>query len=497
MSKNFKRKFRAQAKGFTIIEVLVAIGLFVLIVGGAVGAVAQAFLVNRLGEEESYANFLASEGLEGVRAIAARDYFNLVNGSYGLKTTSGFWEFSGSSETFSKYTRSEIISNVYRDGSGNIVASGGTLDLYTKRVESKVSWNFSPGRPESVSLKSYFSFWQQKICEWGNTSALNQVGGLDLPGKISATDIEIANNVGYVTGGSSSNQGVFFTLNLSNPINPTISGSITNLSSVVNSVSVSGNFAYLATADLSKTLLVVNVSNPSSPVIVGSSGVAGGAGLAVATADKFAYLGVANNSGPEFYIYDVSNPSSPTVVGTFNAGKDVTAISVKNNRAYLAVTTTGSGQSSLLVLDVSNPQNPVQIGSFINPNAPPGAKGTSVVYAGGIVHLTILGSSSVPLYYLLDASDPSNISLLGDLPAQGGMEGINGVDAGSGFALLATNKASAAIIIVDITNPNNPTAKISYSLGGGANGLGAKINGCYAYVASSDSNQEIKVVAPK
>lgn len=485
--------------GFTIVEVILAMGLFAIVVGGGVGAAVRAFSANRLGEEESQALFLANEGIEAARAIADRDYFNLVNGTYGLATGEGIWEFSGSSQALGKFTRQVVISNVFRDAQGKIVSSGGTLDLFTKRVESRVSWNFVPSRTEAIALKTYFTYWLESICEWGDTAELTQVGGLNLTGNINATDIEVAEEgeVGYVTGEGGGQTGVFFTLDLTNPLNPQTAGSLTGLSKVVDGVAVSGNYAYLATAISTQELMVVNVSNPASPAVVGSSGTPAGAALDVATINGFVYLGVTNNNGPEFFSYNVSNPANPAVLGTYEVGKDVSAISVAGSRAYLAVTTTGSGQSNLLVLDISNPANITEIGSYAAPGVPPGAKGEAVFYSGGVVHMVISGSASSPLYYLLDASDPANISMIGSLPAQGGMQAINDVETGSGFALLATDKAADAILIVDIRNPSNPTRKLGFALGGGANGLGAKINGCYAYVASTDNNQEIKVVAPE
>ena len=484
-------------KSFTILEIIIAIGLFALTVGGIAGLIAQTFSINRLGEEESYGNFLAIEGLEAARVIARRDYFNLVNGNYGLTTSNGFWEFNGSSQTFGKFNRQLVVSNVFRDGGGNIVSSGGALDLFTKRVEALVTWNFSPGRNNEVSLKTYFTFWNESICEWEDSESLTQVGGLNLPGNVDATDIEVEEDVGYVTRGTS-NRGEFHVLDISNPLNPQVAGSLTPaLSERINGVSVVGSYAYLATARSTQELLVVNISNPASPSIIGSNGAPAAAALDVAAAEDFAYLGVTNNSGPEFYIYNVSNPASPVLLGTFESGKDVNAVSVAGTRAYLAVTNTGQGEPNFLVLDISNPTSPTQIGSYADPLAPSGAKGEAVFYSGGIAHLVISGSASSPLYFLLDASNPANISRLGYLAAQGGMQAINDVETGSGFALLATDKATDAILIVDIRNPANPTKKLAYDLGGGANGLGAEINGCYAYVATSDQNQEIKVVAPQ
>ncbi|OGC56117.1 hypothetical protein A2797_02020 [candidate division WWE3 bacterium RIFCSPHIGHO2_01_FULL_48_15] len=477
-------------KAFTVIEIILAMGLFTIVVGAAVGVVIQAFSTNRLSEEESYANGRASEGIEAARAIATQDFFNLVNGSYGLTTQDGRWEFSGSSETLGKFTRRIIISNVFRDAQGNIVSTEGSLDLFTKRVESLVNWDFSPGRSNSVSLKTYFTFWEAPICEWEDASSLNQVGGLNLPGPAGGTDIAVDDNVGYATGIKNSQGQEFFVLSLADPVNPQVAASV-EINFDVNAVWVSDSFAYLATSKPDQELMVFNVSDPNSPVLVGGNGAAGADALDVTAENSYAYLGLRNNSGPEFYIYNVAIPSNPTLLGTFEVGKDVSAISVKNDRAYLAVTSTGQTDAkSLLVLDVSDPAASFELGSYQTELA--GAKGLSVFYAGGIVHLTTAANAgSVPEYYLLDASDPTNINLLGSLDAQ---HAINSVETGTGFALLATDTNAKAVMIVDIAPPTTPTEIFSLPLGG--SGIGTAINGCYAYVSSTDNNQEIKVVAP-
>src|SRR3989304_1284081 len=144
---------RRPSNCFAIVEVIVAMGLFAIVVSGGVGAAVKAFSVNRLGEEESYAHFLASEGIEAARAIAARNYYDIANGSYGLDDSTGQWEFSGSSNNFgSKFTRTVVVSDVLRDIDGDIVESGGSVDLFTKRIAVEVGWNFSPARHNDVGL---------------------------------------------------------------------------------------------------------------------------------------------------------------------------------------------------------------------------------------------------------------------------------------------------------------------------------------------------------
>lgn len=481
-----RNPLRQGRKGFTIIEVLLAMGLFALVAGGGVSAAVGAFSVNRLGEEESYAGYLASEGIEATRAISARDYFNLVNGSRGLDFSTNRWEFSGSSNTFGKFTRTITVSNVYRDASKNIVALGGTLDLFTKRVESKVTWNFSPSRANAASFKTYLTYWQAPLCIWDSAV---QVGGADLAGTGDAQDIRVVGSRAYVVTMKNGSAGEFFILSLTNPIAPSKTGEF-EVGDHANAVAISGNYAYLATSKSGAELIVVNISNPSSPTqaaVVDIPEVTQANDIAVS--GNFAYVVTQSSTdGREFYIYDVSNPVSPSLRGSFEIGNHVYGISVSGLRAYLA---NARADKELIVLDVSNPASPAELGSYDIPSA--GANGQSVFYGGGVVHLTTRDNvGSIPEYYLLDASDPTHINLIGSLDIS---NRTNGVEAGVGFSILATEKTGQELTIVNLSSPSSPQRVFTLNLGGRA--LGVALNGCYAYFVSAADNQEVKVVTPE
>lgn len=461
-------------------------GLFALVVGGGVSAAVRAFSVNRLGEEESYAGSLASEGLEAARAITARDFFNLSSGSYGLTTEKGFWEFSSSADSLGKFTRTITVSNVYRDAGGNIVESGGTLDLFIKRVESRVTWSFGPGRSNRVSLKTYFTFWQSSICVWDSAV---QVGGLDLPGTGDAQDIDIVDDRGYVVTKRNGSSGEFFILSLSNPSAPSILGEF-EVGDHANAVAVSGGYAYLATSRSGQELIVVNVSNPSSPVQVAQYDVPGvsQANDLFVSGDYVYVITPSSNAGGEFYAFDITNPSSPVLRGSFEVGNHVYGVYVEQNRAYLA---NARVDKELLILDVADPTNISELGFYDVPLA--GANGQSVYYGGGTAHLTTRDNGGgIPEYYLLEASDPANVTQIGSLDISGR---TNGVKAGVGFSLLATEKDDEELMIIDTSNPSNPTKVFSLDLDGDA--LGVASQECYAYFSTTDDSQEIKVIAPQ
>ncbi|HSW96877.1 MAG TPA: hypothetical protein VLF89_03550 [Candidatus Saccharimonadales bacterium] len=149
-------------KGFSVLEIILAAALFMIFSIGMVSVVLQGFDANRLGSEETIANQYASEGIEAVRSIKNQGFSNIVNsaGTGVVRSGSSVWAFSGTNNTFGKYTRVITVTDTQRDSSGNIVASGGTVDPNTKTVTATVSWNVSPTRNNSVVLTSYMTAWK-------------------------------------------------------------------------------------------------------------------------------------------------------------------------------------------------------------------------------------------------------------------------------------------------------------------------------------------------
>lgn len=148
-------------KGFSVIEVLLAAGLFVVFSIGVVVALLQGLNMNRLGQEETIATQYATEGVEAARSIRNRSYASLVETpGTGIDRVGGVWDFSGENNVLDgKYTRTIVIAEVQRDGDGNVVESGGTIDPDTKKVTVTVSWQ-AAAQQNSVVLTTYLTDWK-------------------------------------------------------------------------------------------------------------------------------------------------------------------------------------------------------------------------------------------------------------------------------------------------------------------------------------------------
>jgi len=166
----FNRKHTKYTQGQSVIEIIVAISILVIIAASSVTAILGSFSSTRLAEEETQASLFATEGSEAVQSVRNQSWDNLSNGDHGLVKSGGVWVFSGSSDDpdgSGKFARSVTISDVQRDGSGDIVSSGGTIDSDTKKMTTNVTWNFTPTRQNTVTLDSYLTNWQQSRSSGG------------------------------------------------------------------------------------------------------------------------------------------------------------------------------------------------------------------------------------------------------------------------------------------------------------------------------------------
>ena len=117
-------------KGQTIIELLVAMGVFILLISVITFLILDAHLSDRLARERTQATFLAEEGLEQARSIRDNDWSSLV---------------SVSPEIIDKFIRTVTVEDI---------------DSEIKKVTSQITWQISDLRSQEVSLITYLTNWQ-------------------------------------------------------------------------------------------------------------------------------------------------------------------------------------------------------------------------------------------------------------------------------------------------------------------------------------------------
>jgi prepilin-type N-terminal cleavage/methylation domain-containing protein len=440
-------------QGFGLIEIIVAMGLFVIIAATAAVTVVGSFSTNRLGNEETEAALLAQEGVEAARSLRTQDWDTVFLGTdctsgCGLASGGGSWVWSGSSSTVGPFTRVVTVSDVNRDGSGNIAVSG-TDDPDTKLVTATVSWDFTPTRQNTVEYQAYITNFFKAI----NTD----LGFLDLSGTGNANDVHVVGDYAYVARSGSPDLSV---INISDPYNIVLEGTI-DLPGNPLDVHVVGNYAYLASANNNQELQVVDISNPSSPSQVGSLGLSGNANaFTIKAVGSTVYVGRDSSGQPELYVISVSNPAAPSIVGTLEVGADVNNIAVVGNYVYMA---TDANNAELRVADVSNPAAPSSVGTVNlsgNNNAESVAANASNVVVGR-------ANGNVYTFSLPSATNPT---LQGNYDANSFVNDI-ALHSDGNTAYLATNDNTGDYQSIDITNLASPTQVIYADQDGNLNGI--------------------------
>ena len=138
-------KFHPNNRGFSLVEVLLAIAIFAMLLAAFVGALFYGQESVTLSGSRNRAIFLAEEGLEALRNIRDDDFLNLTDGTYGLTASGGQWDFSGISDITDIYIRQIEISPIDND---------------TKQITSTITWDQNSQRQGSIALVAYLTDWQ-------------------------------------------------------------------------------------------------------------------------------------------------------------------------------------------------------------------------------------------------------------------------------------------------------------------------------------------------
>lgn len=151
---------RRTSRGQLLVEILLAIAITAIMLP----ALLTGLLSSKQGKAQQaqrvQAVALMKEAEEVVRNVRDQGWnvFS-VNGTYHPLITGDSWTLASGNETVNGLQRSITITDVYRNSSGTIVTSGGTLDISTKRVQIQVTW----GLPYASSVNStiYVSRYQK------------------------------------------------------------------------------------------------------------------------------------------------------------------------------------------------------------------------------------------------------------------------------------------------------------------------------------------------
>ncbi|WP_347246299.1 hypothetical protein [Thermogutta sp.] len=274
-------------------------------------------------------------------------------------------------------------------------------------------------------------------------------------------DVVYSNNLAYMADGSAGLRIVSFPT-------PAFPQEVGHYDTVgwANSVAVSGTRAYVADSD--RGLRVIDVSSPTNPREVGfyeSIGVPVG----VVTNGQYAYVA---SGGRGMCVVNVSDPASPRAEGCIDTPGQAYGVAITSTLAI--VVDRGSGVE---MVDVSVPQAPRQIGFARFP-----AYGRCVTVRGNYAYVGGPAGAGI-----LDISNPAAPRLVGW--ARG--SDIVGIAVSGNYAYLADY--GWGIRVVDISNPISPTEVALYTPAYRVV-FDVVTSGNYAYVTASSNRDEIWVL---
>lgn len=156
--------------GQSLIELVIAIGIFVVVISSLAFLVFNGYAASYLASEITQATLLAEEGLEATRSIRDNSWVGLGGGDHGLSIdTGGHWVFQGTEED---------ISGQLGQGAKRVITiedvDPNNSDPDRKKVISKVFWQFTESKPQEVSLVTYLTNWKKTteaficdvVCQW-------------------------------------------------------------------------------------------------------------------------------------------------------------------------------------------------------------------------------------------------------------------------------------------------------------------------------------------
>ncbi len=185
----FTARESRQDQGQSLAEILVGLGVAAIIITSAVGALVLTLRSNLKSVTMRTAVSLEQELMDEVRSTAEGKWQNLYGVGTKGSSTAYYIAKTGTPPTLTvtssteqvvsdniTYTRFFSIENVNRDGSGNIVSSGGTEDPSTQKITVIVRWPIGPDTSE-IQATEYLTRSRNEVTRFTDWSGVSGVAG--------------------------------------------------------------------------------------------------------------------------------------------------------------------------------------------------------------------------------------------------------------------------------------------------------------------------------
>ena len=515
-----------RSRGQLLVELLVALAVSAILIP----AIVTGFVASRQGKAQERqrieATALAREAVDAVRVIRDQAWSNIaVNGIYHPVISGNNWALASGSGTVNGFTQSIEISDVFRDATGKIIPSGGSLDPSTKHITVTVTW----GTPivSSVTENYYLTritniSWHQTTQAdfdagvktnvittdvWGGEVTLGAGGKGDWCAPnltIAAVDLPksgVANAVSAIQGkvfaGTGDNSsGVSYAtvlLDQSDPPKATISGTYNGYKT--NSIFGEPNYAYLGTDNNFKEIEIINLSSTPYTEAGYFDAPGNGNGNSVVTSGNVGYM----TSGNVFYTFDLtSKTGSRPQLGAATLDGPGVKIAIVGTYAYVAI---GSSTTQLDIVDISNSASPQLVA-----RASLGTSASTDVFVnstGSRAYVSTVYATGKPEFYIVNTTTKSGtLPVVGTYTTDGMSPKALTVVTGNKAIIVGTG-GSQQYVVIDISDEANPIHCTSHGRNGGlaipsgVNGIGSVLESdgdTFSYIITGDASTELKII---
>jgi Tfp pilus assembly protein PilV len=403
---------RRAVRGLILIEVLLAVALLAAVASSILLFLTSQLVNLKSVKEQTRMVTLAEESMEAVRAIRDADWDAFTLGSHGLAFTDGLWSFSGASDTTEGFARTVTVD---------------TVSDTERKVSIRVA---SLDEPEETAfeLTSVLSNWRNLEPEgddpWGDWGNPQFVGDpLDFGPGFRGIAVDIVSHYLYLAGhGSVSTANELYILDVSDPANPSILGSI-NTGSGINEVAANASetYAFVANADGRNQLQIVDISNKESLSLVYEGQIPGNRskGRSLDLNGDMLYFGTEGPDSAELYVIDVSDVQHPDILSSVKVGNDINDTMAHDGIAYLA---SDVDDRELTVVDATDPEHAV-VAAYVD--LPGNADGEGLYINGDqdVVYVARKQSGAAEVI-AVDVSDPYHPQMHGELEYANGVESL-------------------------------------------------------------------------
>lgn len=505
-------------KGQTMLEVVIALAIFLLGTGAAAALLLTQFSGVQAQGKTLQATSIAELGLEAVRAIRNRDWFLLREGTYGLTVENNTFKLTDTPLTANEFTLSITITEI---------------DETTRDIVSIVTWESSSGNKHSVRLQKQLTDWwilgRTGITgDWSNPELIeSEYEEIDFEGS-GGSGIVVRERIAYltlVTGGS--DQHDFYVLDVIDPEHPVLLGSIDSIDDGLDDVAIHENYAYVASRDDDYQFQIIDISDPENLSVVTTFGSdrINEAAKTVAIDYPYLYVGtykateanvtichegntivVDNNAVPshlehgdtlgscetgdgnemnglEFTIFDVSTPASPQFVSGIEIDHQVQDIFLYDHYAYIAIQEGNYGE--MAIIDIADPENPIVTGSY-NPSQ--GNPGYGVWVRNDNIVTLVRDYGRGKEFNVLDTTSPASPAVISETEMSQDFHKVIGAD----NLIFTSGDNDPEFRVYDISDPANPVMISTVDLLNNGENLFRERN--YIYVTVRSSNHPLAII---